>query len=103
MKKFIIILSVSGLAGYLAYAFGMGPIGPSFDPNAKPYSLPEVYGVATHTLGAYTNDFQCVEAKRDADFHAWLFSFSGTNALYTHITMWVADRKQTGEWTGEQK
>jgi hypothetical protein len=47
---------------------------------AEPHSLPEAYNHAIDSLGSLTNDFQCIEARRDEKLHWWNFTFEDTNA-----------------------
>src|ERR1035437_6548790 len=52
-----------------------------------PLPLPEAYASATESLGSLTNDFKCIEAKRDKEAKQWDFVFEGTNAIVTNIVV----------------
>ena len=52
-----------------------------------PLSLPEAYASAADSLGSLTNDFKCIEAKRDQKAKQWEFVFEDTNAVVTNIVV----------------
>jgi hypothetical protein len=62
-----------------------------------PLSLPAAYSFATESLGSLTNDFKCVEAKRDKRMSVWDFTFESTNASVKDIIVfdYLADNNPT--------